>query len=540
MLSGDEGWEKRLSEILLTSPERSAHGVRQSALFGTILLFLLTAIAFSPVLGHRFIVSWDDLTAILANPDYNPPSLSHLAHYWTRPPAKSLFYVPITYTIWSALAALSRGSAPAGVPFNPAFFYGANLLAHAISAALAFLILRRLIPVNWAAWLGTGVFALHPIQVEAVSTAWNLYTPLSAVFGLLAIWRYLIYSDQIERGGDANRSRAWWNYAIATFSFTCALLTKPTVATVPFMIMAIELGLRGRNLRAMIAPLAPWLSVAAVVVWLDQRIPAAGRAFVPDWWLRPMVPLDAIAFYLGKILFPVRLCMDYGRTPWFVAGRPIIRATCLIALALFAAAFLARKRCPAIVTAFAIFVVALLPTIGIVPFTFQYYSTVADRYAYLAMLGPAIVVATLLSRISAGWAVPTGSAALALLAALSITQLRHWRDDWQLAAYTVKINPASVAGAGTFKLLLEETTAGVLPNGKTIAIPPCSLSPRELLQAGSRLEKGGFPYIAGECYRRALKPSERRPASQSAGQRDVAPAPSESVSIRIEYGSARI
>lgn len=501
-LRGDKDG-KNLSENLITSRSRAC------AQWGALLLFLLTAIVFSPVLGHRFIVSWDDRTAILANPDYNPPSVGHLVHYWTRPPAKSLFYVPITYTIWGALAAVARHSAPAGVPFNPAFFYGANLLAHAVSAVLVFLILRRLVWADLAAWIGAGVFALHPIQVEAVSTAWDLYTPLSAAFSLLAIWRYLVFSDQRQSDHVTTRTRGRWNYAIASFSFACALLTKPTVAITPLIIAAIELGMRGRRPRSLIGPLAPWLIAAGVIVWLDQRIPAAGRAFVPDWWIRPMVPLDAIAFYLGKILFPVRLCMDYGRTPWSVAGRPAVRATYLITFALFAAAWLARKRWPVVVTGFAIFVVALLPTTGIVPFTFQYYSTVADRYAYLAMLGPVLVVAACISKVPAKWAISGGSAVLSLLAVLSVLQLRHWRDDWQLAVHTVQINPVSIAGAGTFKFLLAEPPAD-LPGSQSLAIPPCSLDSRELIQAGKQLEKGGFPYISGECYRRAHEESEKR------------------------------
>ena len=57
-----------------------------------------------------------------------------------------------------------------------------------------------------------------------------------------------------------------------------------------------------------------------------------GNIFVPDPLLRPLVPLDAIAFYLGKLLVPLHLVMDYGRTPYSIAGKPAVRITCLIAL----------------------------------------------------------------------------------------------------------------------------------------------------------------------------------------------------------------
>src|SRR6202011_1917856 len=104
--------------------------------------------------------------------DYNPPHLKNLVHYWTHMPDKGLFYVPITYTLWGLLAFVARGSAPPGLPFNPAFFYAANLLSHVLSSVLVFLILRRLVSSKWPAWIGAALFALHPIQVEAVANAW--------------------------------------------------------------------------------------------------------------------------------------------------------------------------------------------------------------------------------------------------------------------------------------------------------------------------------------------------------------------------------
>ena len=476
---------------------------RKPKLLPTLLLFLLAFAAFSPVLTHPFLDSWDDTTAIVANPDYNPPRWTSLTHYWTQPPAKGLFYVPVTYTLWGLLAFLERGFGPAGSPLRPMLFYGANLIAHASSGALVYLILCQLFRLRWAAWVGAAVFALHPIQVEAVANAWDLYTPLSAAFGFLAIWRYLVFSELAGSDDRAKRSRARWNYAVAGLAFLCALLSKPTVAIVPFMIAAIELGMNRQSLRRVAIRLGPWLAVAAVVAWIDQRIPAAGRVYVPDAWLRPLVPLDAISFYLGKVLLPLRLCMDYGRTPWAIAGKPAVRVTCFITLGLISAAFALRRRWPIAVTGFTVFVVGLLPSLGLVPFTFQYYSTVADRYAYLAMLGPAIAVTALVSRYRTKWSLLVASITLTLLAVVSVAQMRHWEDDWKLAAYTLEVNPHSAAAAGTFQYLLGAAT----PNESQEQIGPprprCTLSSRERALAADRLTAGGFPDLGARCRRLA-------------------------------------
>jgi protein O-mannosyl-transferase len=472
--------------------------------FAALLLFVITLAVFSPVLGHRFIGTWDDPIAIVNNPDYNPPRWQNLIHYWTRPPAKGLFYVPVTYTLWGVVAFIAQHSNPRGAAFHPALFYALNWLAHATSAATVYLVLRRLVRLTWAAWVGAALFALHPIQVEAVASAWSLYTPLSAAFAFFAMWQYLCWSDRRRSDESKERAVAWRNYAPGCLGFALALLTKPTVAAVPLMLIAIELGLRGRRLREVIMPLAPWLCAAIVIVWFNQRVPATGRVYVPEAWLRPLVPLDAIGFYLDKVLLPVNLCMDYGRTPWLVAGRITFRATYVIAAILIVAAWVWRRRWPVLSTAFAIFVLALLPVSGIVPFTFQYFSTVADRYVYLAMLGPALAVGALLACFP-NRALPAGALAVLIgLAVLSVIQLRHWQDDWKLAAYTVKINPRSMAAVGALQSLFAPSGPGERSGHALVAPARCTLDRPALLETGDRLARAGFHTEAAECYRRAM------------------------------------
>jgi hypothetical protein len=483
----------------------SAPGWKSDACPAALLAFI-TLLVFCPVLHHRFIESWDDGTAILLNRDYNPPHLRNLVHYWTQPPGIDLFYVPITYSLWGLLAFVSRGSAPPGLPFNPAFYYAVNLISHVLSSVLVYLILRQLISRKWPAWFGAALFALHPIQVEAVAWAWTAYTPLSAMFGFFAIWQYLIFSERrVASGASETSPPVWAHYVVATLAFALALLTKPTVATIPFMIATIELGLRGRKLRDLAVPLSIWLVMAGVVTLINFNSSRTATIFVPDAMLLPMVPLDAIAFYLGKLLVPIHLVMDYGRTPYSIAGKPAIHFTCLITVALFAGTWLLRRHWPWLLVAFALFVFGLLPASGIVPFTFQHYSTVADRYVYLAMLGPALAAAFLISRFPTKYVMTIAAAILFLLGGMSVAQLRHWQDDWHLAAYTFEVNPKSMAAAGTFEYLFTTKGHSDSPDHPLPAPRMCSLSQRELLRVGDLLDEYHYYFLAAGCYRQALQ-----------------------------------
>jgi hypothetical protein len=468
------------------------------------LLGLIVLAVFSPVLCHHFIESWDDSTAILTNPDYNPPGWGKLVHYWVPPP-KDTFFVPVTYTLWGLLAMVSRRSAPPGLPFNPAYFYAANWLAHTLTCVLVFVILRRLVRRRLPAFLGAALFAFHPMQVEAVANAWSVYTPLSALFGFIAAWQYLIFSDKRKSADPSEHRGAWWHYAFASLAFLLALLTKPTIVPLPIMIAALEIGLRGRRLREVALPLGIWLAVTPVFVWLNQMSSPTGNIFVPEPLFVTVVPLDAIAFYLGKLFVPLHLVMDYGRTPFSVVGHPRVLWTCLVTIGVFVVLWIGRRKVPWLLTAFVVFVAGLLPTLGFVPFTFQHFSTVADRYAYLAMLGPAVAAAYLLARFERPWVIAISVAAVATLAGLSEFQLRTWRDDWTIASYTLQMNHKSAAGIAMFRYLYTRQGHHEPPGRPFPASSRCSLDRAALLRDAELLQAAGYWDLAAGSYKLALE-----------------------------------
>jgi tetratricopeptide (TPR) repeat protein len=78
--------------------------------------------------------------------------------------------------------------------------------------------------------------------------------------------------------------------------------------------------------------------------------------------------------------------------------------------------------------------------LGLVPFAFEAISTVADRYAYLAMLGPAAAVAAVCDTWRSRWVVGIVTAILVMLAAASIWQVPVWRDSLALNAHALAIN----------------------------------------------------------------------------------------------------
>jgi tetratricopeptide (TPR) repeat protein len=405
----------------------------------------LSLLTFLSLLRNGFI-EWDDPTQIVHNRRFDPPTLAGLATYWTSPQLGEEFYVPLNYTASWLLATVGRAANGAVQPWP---YHAAAWLAHAANAVLVLLILHRLTGSRWPAALGAAAFAVHPVQVEPLAWASSLYSCLSGLLALLAVWQYLRFSD--ARGDRAG----WIHYLLATAAFVAAMLTKPTVVTVPLMIAAVEMVLRGRRLRDVMVPLGLWLLLAAPIILLVRAAErgAPVEAPAPPW--RALVALDSLAFYLYKLVLPISLAPDYGRSPRWLLERPELTYTWVAPVVLLAVAWHFRGRQKWLPACVLLFVAALLPTLGLVPFDYQRYSTVADRYLYLAMLAPALAVAWLLSRRPRHAFFATAGAAVATLAVLSHVQAYRWRDSRTLFAHTLAVNPRSLAGHVVFGFLEE-------------------------------------------------------------------------------------
>ena len=454
------------------------------------LVALITFLVFSPVLRHGFVDVWDDDIAITNNPDYNPPTLHKLLHYWVPPPHEE-FYVPVTYTLWGLVAMIATAPATGGtIHFNALPFHAINLGAHTLGAALVFLILRQLVPNRWAAFIGTMLFALHPIQTEAVAWASSMYTPLCGMLSLAAIWQFLQYSNKIENG---EKRSAYGHYAPATLFFLLALLTKPAAASAPLIVAAIEIGWRHRRPMALALPLGFWVLLAIPILLATKLGNPAAMVSSVEPWQKLLVALEAMTFYAYKIIWPAKLCPDYSRSPNWLLGHPIVWLTCLVPLGIFVLEWFLRRRLPWLIAATAAFVAALLPTLGLTTFAFQSFSTVADRYAYIALLPIALAVATILTRAPLRALAPVALVMIFGFSTLSLIQERHWQNSWTLFAYTIQANPDSRIVGGNAPFML---TAQIESH--------CTLSADELSQLADGLLQQKRSSLAAEMFHLAM------------------------------------
>ena len=190
-----------------------------------------------------------------------------------------------------------------------------------------------------------------------------------------------------------------------------------------------------------------WRGLYSRVVWgfvASQVQPPASGAFIPAPWARLLIAGDTVSFYLYKLLVPVWLGLDYGRTPEVVLAQPgVLCLTALVPLGLAFWLWSQRTRVPWLVAAAGVFVASFLPNLGLVPFAFQAFSTVADRYMYLAMLGPAFALAWGLAQLRQRWLVVGCVVVLGVLAVRSAWQTSYWHDTVALFEHELAVHPGS-------------------------------------------------------------------------------------------------
>ncbi|MDR3711129.1 MAG: tetratricopeptide repeat protein [Capsulimonadaceae bacterium] len=408
-----------------------------------LVLLAITALVYGAAITYKF-VTWDDGIHVFKNPYFHPLTWSNVAHFWLAPYEK--LYIPLSYTVYAALVVIANHFP---TPFDQGtdatidahVFHIASVGVHLLNTFLVFLIAKRLTRRALPAAVGTLIFAIHPMQVESVAWVSELRGLLAALFCLIAMLIYVRLGD--EAGNSSVRLSKCWIRCGALM--VLALLCKPSVLILPIALLTIGCLFQKRPLLVCARETLPLLALSLPFLVITHAAqPVLAQVSVP-WLERPLIAADALAFYITKLFAPFRLCIDYSRRPHDVLGHWWGYVTWILPVAVAWTAWRFRDKAPYLLAGAALFAVVLLPELGLVPFTYQNYSTVADRYAYLALLGPAFALSILVARLDATTLWNAAIALTAVLGLLAVHQSGVWRNSLDLNAACLAVNPNSAA-----------------------------------------------------------------------------------------------
>jgi hypothetical protein len=343
--------------------EATSAGAAGISLVPPVLVFLLTIVAFLPILQNGF-VNWDDESFLVSNPNYR--GLGWKEIHWMFTTCYLSSCMPLTWVTYGLDYVLWG--------MNPLGYHLTSLLIHGVNAVLFYFVSLRLLkvalsrsvlswqlPIRIAAGFAALFFALHPLQVEVV--AWTIGREM-AVAGLFFFLTLLCYLKAAEQGTNP---QSYWRWMGATWLFyTLSLLGKEVAMTLPVALIALDVyplgrlgGGRGRWFGPEVRRVW-WEKIPLLLVTLAAGVRAVlGKegtgAVYPltgyGWLPRIAQVLYSLAFYPWKTLVPLDLSPLYplhvftglGEPRWLLSGALVVLLT--------VAFFIVRHRWPAGLTA---------------------------------------------------------------------------------------------------------------------------------------------------------------------------------------------
>ncbi len=417
-----------------------------------VLLAALTAAVYSPVVTQQF-SHWDDPKHIKAiwKPGWER-ALRIVTDF-------NLEYTGVAYYTPVHFLSLMAEQAVAGSDIRPQAWVAKlmNVVYHILNTLLLFALLRMTGIERRAAFVGTLIFAIHPVQVGTVAWVAERKNLLATLFYLSAMISYL----------DFSRTRRAASFVLVILFFLLGLLSKPAVVTLPVALAAWLLIVphqgQGNKGRYALIGIMFVTALAWGLYTISTEVSFSGM--LPPWPYRPLLAAGTIWFYVGKLVFPHDLVVLYPR--WDIIGHGAWFVFLALLLTIVVGLIVTfRKRLDGLILwGMSLFVINILPVAGFVPFGHMGHSFVADHFLYLPMVGAALVVARGLEllfdaigdRPVAKTGVITASYALVcILGILSVRQTWLWSDPAVQWEATLKVNKTSPAVHNNYGWVLLE------------------------------------------------------------------------------------
>jgi Flp pilus assembly protein TadD len=432
-----------------------------------VAIFAAVMLVYWPALDGQFI-NWDDPSTISDNPNFRGLTLDHVR--WMFSTGLMGHYQPLAWLTFAMDFQLWQMRASG--------YHLTSVILHGISAVLVYVLTMQLMNVpavhRWvfksraeaeprdrvvmigASLLAALLFAVHPMRVESVVWITERRDVLSGLFALACVIAYLHFAHTNQPG----RSR-WW-YALSLIFFVLALLSKAITLTLPAILVLLDVYPLGRlrgPLRTWFSPLQrapiieklPFVVLSVIFAVVILTIQTSLIESVQDY---PLLQRIAQAMY-GLLYYPRATLWPAGLLPLYELPRPgfdigeprfVISGIGVGVAAISGIILMRKQRWPGVLVAGACYVICVGPVLGLLQTGPQF---VADRYSYLSMIAPVIVLAIGVPR---AWhvssAVVVRFAMLivpgAIIVALAIAAHQYsitWQNSESLWGYTLAHQP---------------------------------------------------------------------------------------------------
>ncbi|MEE3259148.1 MAG: tetratricopeptide repeat protein [Candidatus Latescibacterota bacterium] len=382
-------------------------------------LALALGLAYGASFGNGF--HYDDVHSIVENPHIR--SLARIATFFTDP---STFSSMPERAMYRPVLLVTLALNYAWGAYEVVGYHVVNWLLHLGCAMLVYALGRALHGKRRAALVGALLFALHPLNAEAVNYISSRSESLAALFYLAALFCYIRWRQQ-------GMGYCW---LLSLMAFACAVLSKSVAVVLPVALVAYERWGRGRT--SVVAGglwlyhAAYWALVGAYLLlarnWLGNSLEKPVRGLGEQL----ATQAKAAIYYVQLIVAPTQLSVEHP----FAVAHGWLDLPVVLALAGWAAAVWFALRRPQVLLVGCWLVLPLLPA-SLVPLNVL----VNEHRLYLPLAFLGLGLGWMLRERLAGKHRVLVVVLLVVSAAMTYDRSRVWQDELSLWADAARKAP---------------------------------------------------------------------------------------------------
>ncbi|OSZ79079.1 hypothetical protein CAP35_12755 [Chitinophagaceae bacterium IBVUCB1] len=262
-----------------------------------------------------------------------------------------------------------------------------NVVMHLINIALVFRLVTMLTDKKNIAFIVALLFALHPMNIEAVSWISARSSSMYVLFYILALIAYVRYHK------DGFKTK---HLVITAAFFLLSLFSKAQAVTLPVVLLAVDYYYKRKLNARLVLEKIPFFALS-VVFGIITISDTGTKTNLTNGMLIDYNAIDiffmvcySFMFYFFKLLMPVNLCGIYvyppkvdGMLPWEYYASPLLFLLIIYLLYRF------RKNRMVLFGA-ALFFITISINIQLIP---SRLFITTDRYAYFPYIGLFLIVA---------------------------------------------------------------------------------------------------------------------------------------------------
>jgi tetratricopeptide (TPR) repeat protein len=334
-----------------------------------------------------------------------------------------------------------------------------SLIIHIANSLLLFIVFKSMTGAFWKSAFVAMLFAIHPINVDSVAWITERKNVLSTFFWMLTMLAYVYYSKQ----------PVLYRYLLTFFVFALGLMAKPMLVTLPCVLLLLDYwplgrfsygpsggnkngktnkiiisGSQGFSTFRLVLEKIPFLALSVLSICLSSFLVKGkvteSMSFVP-MKLRIANALVSYVKYIGKMIWPQDIAVLYPFPRVVQMWQTIGALFLLVGVSVFMIRSI--RRAPCLIIGWLWYLGTLVPVIGLVQVGL--WPAMADRFAYVPLIGLFIVISWGIPELVAQWRyrkiwlATLATVVLTILMAMTWKQVGYWENSITLFEHTLKI-----------------------------------------------------------------------------------------------------